>query len=101
VRTFLFTVESAEIGDKYIVTYADGTCDVMSASELQENFNVPVEGVSGKFPSSEEAAEHVAEDHRKKSGDADFFDIDSPIHIARRRREPTKRSFLEDDHSLL
>ena len=94
----LFSVEPFENSNRYIVTYPDGTCDVMSLEEVRKNFEIPVTGGDGQYNDYEAAlASLIEEENDDVPGD--FFSKVT-LHVNKGEDKKRNRQFSLGDPSL-
>lgn len=94
---YLFSIEPCGEKGRYIVTYPDGTCDIMSLSEVRKNFDIPVDEGQGDYPDYASALAEIMEEEDDVPGD--FFTKNKPLE---HQHEGTrKRQFASGDSSLI
>lgn len=93
----IFSVESFEESNSYIVRYPDGSCDIMSLEEIKKNFEIPVQGGDGQHKDYESALAHLMDAEDQVPGD--FFS--KPKVYSSEKTKRTRRQFSVEDSSLI
>jgi hypothetical protein len=92
----LFSVEQFENNNNCIVTYPDGTCDIMTMKEVKSNFDIPITGGGGAHADYESALTSLMEDDVP----GDFFSKED-LQGENENDKKKIRQFSSRDPSLL
>lgn len=93
----LFSVEPFEDTNRCIVTYPDGTCDVMTRDEVRRNFDIPVTGGDGHHSDYESALASLIDEEDDVPGD--FFSKEA-LPVSNGSEKKRGRQFSSEDPSL-